>query len=153
MSDPILGAYAPIDIQDILPFALRDYLRGNPALNVFVQGRVHLDNDYADQLPYVIITLANGGDVNDSPRRYAEVDYKIEAYSLDRLEASRVSGAVNKALNRQRIPLPQGWINYWTRSYNWTEKLLTHNSQKVYVIGRLYEIRANDSTLYEIRGL
>lgn len=144
-----------IDIIATFPEVLRDFLRSESSvLGAIGAARVHLEEEPAgEKLPFVNLYYVRGGELNNNPRREADITYKIVAIGHSQIQAAQIAGFIYNALNKTKLALPDVWVNYWTRGYDWYLKGYSRANQKVYEAGRFYNFRVNETSIPTLRVL
>jgi streptogramin lyase len=82
-------------------------------ISTAVGGRIYAGlAPYDATQPWVVLTIAAGGDINISPKDELDVDLTVKAISTDALTAQTIADAIRAALHDADPTLAGGWQSF-----------------------------------------
>ncbi|MBN1964052.1 MAG: DUF3168 domain-containing protein [Anaerolineae bacterium] len=86
-------------------------LAAGTAITALVSTRIYNSQapQTAETLPYVVFSLASGGDTNDTPREELDVIVDVKAVAATALEAQQAADAIRATLHDADLTLDGDW--------------------------------------------
>lgn len=98
----------------------------------------------ANDFPYVLMTYAGGGMLNDAPYNAFDIDVMVTAVSTTMTQAETLAGYIHSALHKQNLTLPDSWVCFSTvRELNPYTKTANIQNSEFHQIGATYRVRAS----------
>jgi len=123
---------------------LFDTLKGGTALTNALGGTAIYNVQAPDNavLPYVVFSVAGGGDENITPSRSKNILYYVRAYSkTSAAHAGTIDGFVDTLLHGKSLSVT-GWSNFWLARETDVENVDNEPSgEKVWMSGGYYRVR------------
>lgn len=97
-------------------------------------------------LPYVVFSLAGGGDENFDAHRTKNLVYFIRGYSkVSAAQAGSIDAQIDSAMHLQSLNVG-GWSNFWTaREEDLTAVETLQNGEKIWMSGGNFRVRIEDT--------
>lgn len=117
-------------------------LTGGTALITALGGTAiyHMQAPESTPLPYVVFSLAGGGDENITPSRMINVVCNVRVYADDAKEAWDIMSKVDTVLENKTLTV-SGQTNFWTMRENCWELTDNTGAETIYAAGAYYRIR------------
>ena len=95
--------------------------------------------------PYVVFSLAAGGDENQTPSRMKDLLYFVRAYADTAKEAGEIDAIIDGLLHNQELSIT-GWANYWlAREDDLSDIENAKSGEKIHMTGANYRMRLSQN--------
>jgi hypothetical protein len=92
--------------------------------------------------PYIVMTIAGGGDLNDNPKDEVDIDIDVKAVSGAADTSLTLADAIRTALHDQDITLSGGWATYRMQHEAPFDYVETTEKRQYWHAGGRYRLRA-----------
>lgn len=134
-----------MNAQDVLGKAIYDALKAHPSIGSLEISRGNAQPDLAlNPLPYILMTLASGGLLNDAPYDAIDAEMLVLGVANQGTEASSIATIIEESLKNKVIAYPDGWVSWSTiRQTDFFSRSLAVQDEQWYQEGAYYRFRAS----------
>jgi hypothetical protein len=134
-----------MDTFSVATTGIKTALAGNSSLVALVSTRIWMNEappELTGNFPYVLMTYAGGGLLNDAPYDALDIDVMVTGISTSMTEAETIAGYIHTALHKHNLTLPDSWVCFSTcRELDPYSKTANIQNSEFHQIGATYRIR------------
>lgn len=132
-----------MNIQEVLGKAIYDALSSHPDIGSTQISRGNAQpNLSVNTIPYILMTLASGGILNDAPYDAADAEMLIIGLANSGTQVSALSTIIEESLRNKELTYPDGWHSWSTvRQTDLFSRSLTVQDEEWYQEGAYYRFR------------
>lgn len=134
-----------MNAQDVLGKAIIDAISTHPDIGDIEMARGNAQPPLEDHpLPYILMTLASGGLLNDAPYDAIDAEMLIFGIANTGVEASSLATIIEESLKNKHITYSDGWYSWATvRQTALFSRSLAVQDEQWYQEGAYYRFRSS----------